>query len=188
MLRGYLELLRPPNVVTAVADVLAGYAVSGRSNPAALPWLIGATACLYAGGVVLNDYFDRHLDAVERPERPLPSGRVPAGAAAALGGGLLVAGIGLAARATLAAGVVAAVTAGMILLYDRWGKRHAILGPMNMGLLPCAQSAARDGRGPGGARRSLGADADSLRVYRGRDARQPGGSRTAENAERLRWL
>ena len=78
MLRGYLELLRPPNVMTAVADVLAGYAVAGLSNWAALPWLLGATACLYAGGVVLNDFFDRHLDARERPERPLPSGRVPA--------------------------------------------------------------------------------------------------------------
>ena len=56
MLRGYLELLRPPNVMTAVADVLAGYAVAGLSNWPALPWLLGATACLYAGGVVLNDF------------------------------------------------------------------------------------------------------------------------------------
>lgn len=133
MLRGYLELLRPPNVMTAVADVLAGYGVAGRSNPSALPWLIGATACLYAGGVVLNDYFDRHIDAVERPERPLPSGRVPAGVAAGFGSGLLIAGIGLASRGTPTAGIVAAVTAGAILLYDSWGKRHGVLGPANMG-------------------------------------------------------
>jgi 4-hydroxybenzoate polyprenyltransferase len=134
VLRGYLELLRPANVVTAVADVLAGYAVAGLSNPPALPWLIGATACLYAGGVVLNDFFDRHLDAVERPERPLPSGRVGPGAAAGLGGGLLIAGIALASRATPAAGVVAAATAGAVLLYDTWGKRHGVVGPANMGL------------------------------------------------------
>ena len=36
----------------------------------------------------LNDVFDRHVDAVERPERPLPSGRVAASHAAALGAGL----------------------------------------------------------------------------------------------------
>jgi 4-hydroxybenzoate polyprenyltransferase len=134
VLRGYLELLRPPNVMTAVADVLAGFAVAGRSNLPALPWLIGATACLYAGGVVLNDYFDRHLDARERPERPLPSGRVAPGAAAALGGGLLLAGIGLAAGATSTAGAVAAATAGAVLLYDTWGKQYGVFGPLNMGI------------------------------------------------------
>jgi 4-hydroxybenzoate polyprenyltransferase len=134
VIRGYLELLRPPNIMTAVADVLAGYAVAGLGNPRALPWLIGATACLYGGGVVLNDYFDRHLDAVERPERPLPSGRAGVAGAAWLGGGLLVAGVALASRATAPAAAVAAATAAAVLLYDSLGKRHAVLGPANMGL------------------------------------------------------
>ena len=133
MLRGYLELVRPANVVTAVADVLAGFAVAGSILPGTLPWLAGATSCLYAGGVALNDYFDRHLDAVERPERPIPSGRVPAGAAAALGGGLLVAGVSLAAVATTAAALVATGTAGLILLYDARAKRHGVFGPLTMG-------------------------------------------------------
>jgi 4-hydroxybenzoate polyprenyltransferase len=133
VLRGYLELLRPPNVMTAVADVLAGYAIAGLSNPPALPWLLGATACLYAGGVVLNDFFDRHLDAVERPERPLPSGRVPAVGAATLGGGLLVAGIVLASFGTPASGAIAAVIAATVLLYDSWTKRYGVLGPATMG-------------------------------------------------------
>lgn len=133
MLRGYLELLRPANVMTAVADVLAGYAVAGLRNPRALPWLIGSTACLYAGGVVLNDYFDRHLDAVERPERPLPSGRVAPRSAAVLGGGLLLVGIALASLATPVAGLLASAIAGAVLLYDSRGKRHRVFGPLNMG-------------------------------------------------------
>ncbi len=133
MLRGYLELLRPANVVTAVADVLAGYAIAGRPAPALLPWLMAATACLYGGGVVLNDVFDRRLDAVERPERPIPSGRVSAGAAAAVGGGLLAAGVACAAAATAAAGLIAAATAALVLLYDGLSKRHGLLGPLNMG-------------------------------------------------------
>ena len=32
--------------------------------------------CLYAAGMVLNDAFDAELDARERPERPIPSGRI----------------------------------------------------------------------------------------------------------------
>lgn len=132
--RGYLELLRPPNVVTAIADILAGYAVVGRGQGSRLPWLLAATACLYAGGVVLNDYFDRVVDAAERPERPIPSGRVPPGAAGALGGALLLAGVALAFGATTAAGSVALALAACVLLYDAIAKRHAFAGPIVMGL------------------------------------------------------
>jgi 4-hydroxybenzoate polyprenyltransferase len=134
VLRGYLELLRPANVVTAVADVLAGYAVAGRGNGRALPWLLTATVCLYAGGVVLNDFFDRELDAVERPERPIPSGRVPAARAAALGAGLLAVGVVAAARGTWAAAAIAGAIVLFVVLYDARVKRHAIAGPVNMGL------------------------------------------------------
>ena len=126
--------MRPANVVTAVADVLAGYAIAGLGNHDALPWLVVATACLYAGGVTLNDYFDRRVDAVERPERPIPSGRVPPAAAASLGFGLLAAGVAAACVATVAAGAVAACIAALVLAYDTWTKHHRILGPITMGL------------------------------------------------------
>jgi 4-hydroxybenzoate polyprenyltransferase len=134
VLRAYLELLRPPNVMTAVADVLAGSAVAGLGRGRSLPWLIASTACLYAGGVVLNDVFDRRLDAVERPERPLPSQRVPVRAAASLGAALLVAGIAFATMATPAAAAIAVSIAALVLLYDAWGKHQRIVGPINMGL------------------------------------------------------
>src|SRR5699024_7457278 len=85
-LRAYGELMRPANIVTAFADILAGFAavggaiaVSGWSlsaDPAGLGWLLLSTFGLYGGGVVLNDVFDADLDATERPERAIPSGRV----------------------------------------------------------------------------------------------------------------
>jgi 4-hydroxybenzoate polyprenyltransferase len=132
--RGYLELVRPANVATALADVLAGYAVAGFGNPRGLGWLLLSTACLYAGGVVLNDVFDRDIDRTERPERPIPSGRVPVTAAAGLGLGLLGLGVITASLATAVSGVVAAATAGCVLVYDGWGKRQELLGPVNMGM------------------------------------------------------
>jgi 4-hydroxybenzoate polyprenyltransferase len=132
--RAYLELVRPANVVTALADVLAGYGIAGLSHHAAVPWLLVSTSCLYAGGVVLNDVFDRDLDRVERPERPIPSGRVRVEAAARFGAALLIAGIVTAAMATGAAGLVAAALAGCIFLYDAWGKRQWLFGPINMGI------------------------------------------------------
>ena len=134
MLRGVLELLRPANVATALADVLAGFAVGGLRNGRTLPWLLLATACLYAGGVVLNDVFDRHIDRAERPERPIPSGRVPLALAAGIGATLLVLGVAAAAAANGAAGRVALAIAACVLLYDAWGKRYAAVAPINMGL------------------------------------------------------
>lgn len=131
--RPYVELMRPPNVMTAIADVLAGYAVAGLGNHRALPWLIASTACLYAGGVTLNDFFDRRTDAAERPERPIPSGRTPPVAAATLGFALLALGIVAAAQATRAAGLLAGAIAVLVLLYDAWGKHQTIAGPVNMG-------------------------------------------------------
>src|ERR1035438_580750 len=65
--RALIELLRPANVVTAAADVLAGCAAAQLASGEAhvLPWLLASTCCLYGGGIVLNDFFDRNLDAVE---------------------------------------------------------------------------------------------------------------------------
>lgn len=131
--RGYLELLRPANVATALADVLAGWAVAGLANAWALPWLLCSTACLYAGGIVLNDVFDRRIDAVERPERPIPSGRVPVRRAAWLGAGLLAGGILAACAAGPLPAAVAGAIAAAVLVYDAGGKRLAVFGPINMG-------------------------------------------------------
>ena len=76
----YLQLMRPANIITAWADILLGYAAAGAVTVGinnldfvALGWLILATTGLYGGGVVFNDVFDAELDAVERPERALPS-------------------------------------------------------------------------------------------------------------------
>lgn len=133
---GLLELCRPPNVFTAVADAAAGLVLVRGSN-AWLPdpglWCLAASACLYLGGMALNDYFDREIDAVERPERPIPSGTVPPLAAAALGGGLLAAGITFAGLAGDAPATLALLLALAILLYDAVLKETAA-GFLNMGI------------------------------------------------------
>lgn len=77
----YLQLMRPPNLITAAADILAGYAVAGLPDPRALPWLLAAAVGLYGGGVVFNDFFDAELDGVEFG----PSGRFRAGASRSIG-------------------------------------------------------------------------------------------------------
>ena len=138
--RAWLTLLRPANVATAAADVLAGASISGvvLSPDAVVPdsvgWLLASTACLYAGGVVLNDVFDRHVDATERPERPIPSGAVTPRSAAVAGGVLLAGGMAAAANAGQPSAIIAALTAAAVLVYDAWAKRHPVAGPVTMGV------------------------------------------------------
>ncbi|MGQ9575201.1 MAG: UbiA family prenyltransferase, partial [Thermoguttaceae bacterium] len=92
-MRAYFELLRLPNIFTALADVMMGFlfthAAIGPRQRWMLGFLLAASGLLYAAGVVLNDLWDREVDARERPGRPIPSGRVSVGAAKRLGWGLL---------------------------------------------------------------------------------------------------
>ncbi len=135
MLRGYLELLRPANVVTAIADVLAGYAVAGRSAiPRRYPGWSAPRLCLYAGGVVLNDFFDRGWTRSNgrNGRSRVAESRQPT--RAALGTTLLVLGVAAASQATRDALFVAVAIAAFVVLYDARTKRHPVAGPISMGL------------------------------------------------------
>lgn len=135
--------MRPANIITAVADILAGFAASGAvreegwlSNPvlSSLGWLILSTIGLYGGGVVFNDVFDAELDKVERPERPIPSGKATKTSGSLLGGSLLLIGIVAAAQVSVLSAIIALAVATLAVVYDAFGKHQALWGPLNMGL------------------------------------------------------
>ncbi|WP_114783010.1 UbiA-like protein EboC [Botryobacter ruber] len=146
-IRAYIRLMRPANIVTAVADILMGFAASGALlsltvgesssfslvNLQPLLWLVLATIGLYGGGVVYNDVFDAELDRVERPERPIPSGKATVTGAATLGALLLAGGILAAWQVSVLSAAIAGAIALCALLYDWKGKHHPVLGPVNMG-------------------------------------------------------
>jgi hypothetical protein len=141
MLKTYLQLVRPANVVTSVADVLAGIALSGvlsiwNSDMFGLNvfWLCLSTIGLYAGGIVFNDIFDAKLDAVERPERAIPSGKISINAAFVFGIILFLTGVIAAFQVSVLSGALALAIVLFCLLYDKWGKHHFFFGPINMGL------------------------------------------------------
>jgi geranylgeranylglycerol-phosphate geranylgeranyltransferase len=72
----FLELMRPSNCLMAGVAAIIGFSIAGdwRIEPAALIFL-GVFLITGAGNAV-NDYFDKEIDAVNRPDRPVPSGRV----------------------------------------------------------------------------------------------------------------
>ena len=143
---GFMRLLRLANIVTTVSDILAGvaiacFAIGIKWTDVSFPLvllLIVSTVGLYGGGVVFNDVFDAELDKVERPERPIPSGLISKPSAALFASFLLMVAI-------IAAGFVhehffsssffiALAIAVAAVVYDKWGKHHSFLGPLNMGL------------------------------------------------------
>ena len=126
-----LELVRAPNILTAPADVGMGLAVSGAAfgGPAVL--VLASSALAYAGGMALNDAVDAPLDARERPERPVPSGRVSRAAAFGLAGALLAGSLVLAGIAGLGPLCVSIALVAAIAFYDAVAKGTRI-GPPAM--------------------------------------------------------
>ena len=142
-LRASLELMRPANIVTALADILTGASaaagtmmLSGTTGFLTTPslfWLLLSTFGLYGGGIVFNDVFDAELDARERPERAIPSGRVSKGYAAMLGTLLFAIGILSAFWVNITAGLIASGITICALIYDSAAKHHVVFGPLAMG-------------------------------------------------------
>lgn len=125
----WLELLRLPNLFTVPGDVLVGWCLGGFQS--FFPWWgILASLCLYSAGLLFNDVFDTATDALERPKRPIPSGRVSRAqvfrVACVLSGlGLVLSGPGF---------PVAVALLVLILLYDLGLKALPGIGVLTMGL------------------------------------------------------
>src|SRR5689334_5853574 len=107
------RLGRVSNLPTVWTNVLAATVLAGggwRSGRTGV--ILAAMSLFYVGGMYLNDFFDRAIDARERPARPIPAGDVTAATVAAIGFALLGCGIiamTLLGGAGLLAGVVLAL-------------------------------------------------------------------------------
>jgi len=133
-----LALGRVSNLPTVWTNMVAGAVLAGGalSHPAA-PALALALTLFYVGGMYLNDFFDAAIDAVERPERPIPAGRVSRAAVGVAGLAMLGAGLALLGWVSAGAGSVWPLAAGAaltacIVLYD-WQHKGNPLSPLIMG-------------------------------------------------------
>ncbi len=142
--KAWLELARVSNLPTVWSNVIMGLAwgvsrdmtelgldpsVVARPPLGALlsqsPMLLVAGSLIYTAGMLLNDVWDRSVDARERPDRPLPRGAVCPHRALAVALVLLCAG--LAASAVFTSPWVLPLTAGLVAcvvlynaLHTRW--------------------------------------------------------------------
>ena len=133
-LGGFIKLIRPINCAMMGFAVFIGALLA---NPQLdLNWLnmlygflTGFTFC--AASMVINDYYDRKIDAINEPQRPIPSGTIKPKEALAFMIGLIIVGFAFSLLVELYGlfcFIVAAASLGITATYLTVGKRSGLPG------------------------------------------------------------
>lgn len=131
-LKGFMRLIRPVNCVIMGFAVFVGVVLAGQ-NFSSIVWLnvlfgflTGFTLC--AAAMAVNDYYDRKIDAINEPSRPIPSGLVSSSEALVLAAVLSVVGLVFAVLVSVLCLVVALVSLVIVITYVTVGKRSGLPG------------------------------------------------------------
>jgi geranylgeranylglycerol-phosphate geranylgeranyltransferase len=131
-LGGFIRLIRPINCLMMGFAVLVG-AILANPQLSNLNWLnllfgflTGFTFC--AAAMVINDYYDRKIDAINEPQRPIPNGTVKPNEALAFVSVLSVMGFVFAGFVSVLCFVVAAAALAITATYITVGKRSGLPG------------------------------------------------------------
>lgn len=135
VLPGYLLILRPTNAVVSGLVALLAFLIAGGAPGPVMAWLFLAAVLITGAGNAVNDYYDAAIDLVNRPERPIPSGRVPARGAARYAAVLFVAGCLFAVPAGTVPFLIATGNAALLWLYAARLKRVALVGHLTVAYL-----------------------------------------------------
>ena len=139
-LRTALRLGRVASLPTVSTNVLAAIVLAGRRPPAVTVVLACiAMSMLYLAGTFLNDAFDRDLDRLEQPTRPIPSGAATAGFVFDVGFALLLGGALLVIVLALATGagwkpIVSVLALGSLIVFYNADHKGNVFAPLVMGL------------------------------------------------------
>ena len=125
---GFLNITRPANAVMAgVATVVAYFIATGTLVPATILLLV-VVMLITAAGNVINDYFDAEIDAVNRADRPIPSGQVSLNAALWYAVFLFAAGIAISLFTNPLCAEIALFNAFLLALYAARFKSMPVVG------------------------------------------------------------
>ncbi len=126
---GLLSMMRLPNCVMIGFAVIVGELIASTTVPARAAFYGFMTGfLLLAASMISNDYFDREIDAINEPQRPLPAGLVKP--SDALSFAVILASLGLlfAANSGMATLFIAIVSIIVMMLYNASVKKSGLLG------------------------------------------------------------
>ncbi|MEM4576165.1 MAG: UbiA family prenyltransferase [Candidatus Nezhaarchaeales archaeon] len=135
----YLELMRPANSLMAGVAAVIGFLIAsdlsqGLFDVVKLLLLFTSAFVLSSSSMAINDYFDREIDAVNQPQRPIPSGRVKPRKALAFSFTLLLLGIIISALVSTEAFVIALIACATFTTYSAYLKKKGLVGNVAVSL------------------------------------------------------
>lgn len=130
----YMEILRPVNAIMAVVSVLLVALIGWEFD---LRVLVACFVVFIATGAgnVINDYFDYEIDAINRPQRPIPSGRIRRGVAGAYGIGLFILASALGFYLGPLPGFIVVGSSLLMIYYAHTLKRKCFIGNLVVSFL-----------------------------------------------------
>ncbi|MDO5845383.1 MAG: geranylgeranylglycerol-phosphate geranylgeranyltransferase [Methanocorpusculum sp.] len=127
-LTGYLSITRPVNALASGIATAIAYFIVGGSEPYLMGLLCAIVTFICAGGNALNDYFDVEIDTINRPNRPIPSGRVSLRGAFIFSFVLFAAGFVLSFFTGAACIAIALLNILLLIVYSSNFKRMLVFG------------------------------------------------------------
>jgi geranylgeranylglycerol-phosphate geranylgeranyltransferase len=138
----YLEMMRPGNCAMSIVAVAIGTLLAAGGNlaifsdPFSPAYVAMLVVFLVTGaGNVINDYVDREADRINRPKRPIPSGRVSPRPALAFSLTIFGAGIILSGFLTWYALLLAVLNSSLLIIYSYSLQNKILLGNLSVGYL-----------------------------------------------------
>ena len=127
---GVIRLIRPINCTMMGFAVVVGEFIALSGSLPTFRALLGFPVAflLTAATMILNDYYDRSIDQINNPERPIPSGAVSPRAALALVFLFSTLGILTSALVNSLAMIIALLSLILMVFYNTIGKRTGFLG------------------------------------------------------------
>ena len=132
----YISIIRPVNAVVAGLAGILGVIIATGTIPSIFVFIFLIVLFITGAGNVINDYYDREIDAINQPERPIPSGLISSGNALAYAAILFMAGNTIAIAFTpISLAGIALVNSILLWLYAAYLKVTPLFGNISVSYL-----------------------------------------------------
>lgn len=133
----HFETMRPYTLFwCGLVSLLGSCLAYGDIPPLRISLLVFCVPILgWIAGLYLADYFDRTLDAIQKPHRPIPSGRIAPNEALCVGALYAIVGLALTFLLSLTNLLLVFLAGVLVLCYAKFTKAQGLLGNFNRGAM-----------------------------------------------------
>lgn len=128
--KAYFELIRIHNVIGSAISAFMGFVIASEWKIIPMKIILASlvVALIAGAGYVINDVFDIEIDRINKPYRPLPSGRIKIKTASILAFSMFLIGVILSILINYLAFVIALLTSISLYYYAKNLKKEGLVG------------------------------------------------------------